>query len=208
MAPKSAAISTLPGAAQTVARAMSPSTVSGLPILAQPRAIPRPHDIDGCERDVALVLLEILQLRPASAPAPWAAAIHPQRAAHAIVGFAGVGEDAFVLTDGGAGAVAPQLEHRAGLLVRFGGEHGADGTAADAGHGVAALDGIGEDLPIWSTEVIAPSVRSCSAVLMRVALVDRHVARGGGQFAIGANATPIDDGVEDLDSGARSRSAA
>ena len=177
MAPKSAAISTWPGAAQTVARAMSPSTVSGLPYWRSCVAISGAHRIDGRERDVALVLLEVLQLRAASAPATRTGAVHPQGAAHAIVGIAGVGEDALVLAHRGAGAVAAELEHRAGGFVRFGGEHRADRAPADAGHGVAALDGIGQD----AADLVDRGDLAVGELLQRgvdrVALAHRQVAR-------------------------------
>ena len=199
MAPKSAAISTLPGAAQTVARAISASTVSGLPYWRSCVAILRPHGIDRRERDVALVLLQVLQLRAAPAPATRSGAVHSQRAAHAIIGIAGVGENALVLPYGRAGPVAAQFEYRAGGFIRFSGEHRADGATAHAGHGVAVLDGIGENL----TDLIDRRDLAFGVFLQGdvdgVALMHRHVARRGGQLAIGANATTVDDGVEDLD---------
>ena len=207
MAPKSAAISTLPGAAQTAARAISPSTVSGLPYWRSCVAILCPHGVDGCERDVAFVLLEVLQLRAAPAPATRPGAIHAQGAAHAVVGIAGVGEDALVFSDGRAGSIASQFEHRASGFIRFGSEHGADGAPAHAGHCVAAFGGIGEDFSDLVDRLDCAFGAFLQGDVDGVALVHRHVARGGGQFAIGANTTPVDDGVEDLVCGARSRSA-
>ena len=208
MAPKSAAISTLPGAAQTTARAMSPSTVRGLPYCRRRARSPARTASTAVERDVALVLLQVLQLRAASAPAAGTGAVHSHGAAHAVVSIAGVGEDALVFAHRSAGAVASELEYRAGCFVGFGGEHRADRALAHAGHCVAALVGIGQD----AAGLVDRGDRAFGQFLQRdvdgVALAHRHVARGGGELAIGANAAAVDDGVEDLVRGARLRSAA
>ena len=178
--------------------------MSGLPYWRSWRPISVADRVDCRERDVVLVLLQILQLRTASAPAAGAGSVHAHRAAHAIVGIAGVGENALVLPDGGAGTIATQFENRAGGFIRFGGEHRADGASAHAGHSVAVLDGVGEDL----TDLIDGRDLAFGVLLQGdvdgVALMNRHVARRGGQLAIGPNAAPVDDCVEDLDIVARS----
>ena len=75
IAEKSADMRTWSGDAQTVARAMSPMTDKWIAVGEQTVAVASADGVNSVERQAGLVILQVLELRPASAPAAGRAAV-------------------------------------------------------------------------------------------------------------------------------------
>ena len=133
----------MPGLAQSAARETSPSRRERIAVLSDAAAVAGADGIDHRERQIALVLFQVLQLRTEPGPSSGTGAIHAQRAAHAIVGRRRVGQHALELVDGGACAGAAQFEQLAHVVVRLVGQDLGDRALVERGHVVAArVDGV------------------------------------------------------------------
>ena len=140
--------------------------------------------IDHGERQVAFVLLQVLQLRTKPAPATRSAAVHTQRAAHAIVGWRRVGEHPLELVDAGARSGAAQLEQLANVIVRLVRQHLGDGALVQRRHVVTAgVDRLEETL-----DLVGAGDRAVRELLQfqtdGCPLVDGEIPRRGRKGAI------------------------